>query len=70
MVSFKPEMGLVLVLMIFMAKLNHFLPYGCLFSRVIYFRCFRGCLHDLRKLKKYQNFDPKNVDSAMAKFSS
>ena len=45
-------------------------PYGCLFSRVIYFRCFRGCIHDLRKLKKYQNFDPKNADSAMAKFSS
>ena len=46
------------------------IPYGCLFSRVIYFRCFRGCIHDLRKLKKYQNFDPKNADSAMAKFSS
>ena len=25
------------------------IPYGCLFSRVIYFRCFRGCIHDLRK---------------------
>ena len=46
------------------------LPYGCLFSRVIYFRCFRGCIHDLRKLKKYQNFDPKNADSAMVKFRS
>ena len=46
------------------------IPYGCLFSRVIYFRCFRGCIHDVRKLKKYQNFDPKNADSAMAKFSS
>ena len=46
------------------------IPYGCLFSRVIYFRCFRGCIHDLRKLKKYQNFDPENADSAMAKFSS
>ena len=34
------------------------------------FRCFRGCIHDLRKLKKYQNFDPKNADSAMTKFSS
>ena len=42
------------------------IPYGCLFSRVIYFRCFRGCIHDLRKLKIYQNFDPKNADSAMA----
>ena len=28
------------------------------------------CIHDLRKLIKYQNFDPKNADSAMAKFSS
>ena len=35
------------------------IPYGCLFSRVLYFRCFRGCIHDLRKLKKYQNFDPR-----------
>ena len=34
------------------------------------FSLFSRVLHDLRKLKKYQNFDPKNADSAMAKFSS
>ena len=34
------------------------------------FSLFSRCIHDLRKLKKYQNFDPKNADSAMAKFSS
>ena len=35
-------------------------PYGCLFSRVI---CFRGCYENKKN-------DPKNADSAMAKFSS